>query len=71
MHLIYDLPGDVQGVIFKKVFEMEVLNQLKYYQKIFIKLSEIEVGYPPRKLFVPENNKKVFDHTRCLKFLRD
>ena len=33
MHLIYDLPGDIQGVIFKKVFEMEVLNQLRKIHK--------------------------------------
>ena len=35
-NLFYDLPGDVQGVIFKKVFKMEVLEQL---QKIFNKIE--------------------------------
>ena len=56
MHLIYDLPGDVQGVIFKKVFEMEVLEQLKLVHSFFkaYKLDDYKVptlSFVPRRFF--------------------
>jgi len=52
MHLIYDLPSDVQGVIFKKIFEMEVLDQIKLVHSFF-KAYTLDDNKVPTFSFVP------------------